>query len=73
VARHTGRNWALLGGNSLLPLGIFVLQIRNLRDEECMLLFPILKPGVHYESTPIFFFAKMVTAVNERNGKSEEE
>jgi hypothetical protein len=47
--------------------------IRNLSDEECMLLFPILKSGVHFDSTPVFFFAKMVTAVNERNGKSEEE
>jgi len=38
-------------------------QIRNLRDEEFMLLFLIVKSGEPYDFKPVFFFGKMVTAV----------
>ena len=46
-----------------IPFGIFVLQIRDLRDEECMLLFLMLKPREPYDLKPVFFFGKMMAAV----------
>jgi hypothetical protein len=46
-----------------ISLGISILQFRNLRDEEFMLLFLILKPWVPYDLKPVFFFGEMVTAV----------
>ena len=49
--------------NVAIPAGISFLQIRNLRDEEFMLLFLILKSGVPNDLKPVFFFGKMVTAV----------